>query len=84
MRNCLNSIHVEWLSMSLTGDLNVTTRTTLAPAQKLHLDRAARTAGEAFAFDEPDAAPATIRFYGSGLVWLSMAAVAVLGLGLVF
>jgi hypothetical protein len=71
--------------MSLTGDSGVTTRTTLAPAQKLHLDRAARNAGEAFAFDEPDATPATThRSYGSSLIWLSMAAVAILGLGLVF
>jgi hypothetical protein len=70
--------------MSLTGDLDVTTRTTMAPAQKLHLDRAARIAGEAFAFDEPDAAPAVHRSYGSGLIWLSMAAVAVLSFGLLF
>jgi hypothetical protein len=70
--------------MSLTGDLSVTTRTTLAPAQKLHLDRAARNAGEAFAFDEPDTAPVASRSYGSSLVWLGMAAVAVFGLSLVF
>jgi hypothetical protein len=70
--------------MSLTGDLIVTTRTTLAPAQKLHLDRAARNAGEAFAFDEPDATPAASRSYGSSLIWLGMAAVAVLGLSLIF
>lgn len=71
--------------MSLTGDLSVTTRTTLAPAQKLHLDRAARNAGEAFAFDEPDATtPAPSRSYGASLIWLGMASVAVLGLSLVF
>jgi hypothetical protein len=70
--------------MSLTGDLGVATRTTLTPAQKLHLDRAARNAGEAFAFDEPDTTPAVHRSYGSSLVWLGMAAVAVLGLSLVF
>ena len=69
--------------MSLTGDLGVTTRTTLAPAQKLHLDRAARNAGEAFAFDEPDTAPAASRSYGASLIWLGMAAVAVMGLSLV-
>ena len=62
----------------------MTTRTTLRPAQKLHLDRAARNAGEAFAFDEPDATPAAHRSYGSSLIWLGMAAVAVLGLSLVF
>jgi hypothetical protein len=63
--------------------LGVTTRTTLAPAQKLHLDRAARNAGEAFAFDEPDAAPVAPRTYGSSLIWLGMAALAVVGLALV-
>lgn len=70
--------------MSLTGDTGVTTRTTLGPAQKLHLDRAARNAGEAFAFDEPDMTPVAHRSYGSSLIWISMAAVALLGLGLVF
>ena len=70
--------------MSLTGDLIVTTRTTLAPARKLHLDRAARNAGEAFAFDEPDAAPAASRSFGANLVWLAMAVAALAGLGLVF
>jgi hypothetical protein len=75
---------LEWLSLSLTGDLSVTTRTTLGPAQKLHLDRAARNAGEAFAFEEPDATPVVHRSYGSSLIWLAMAAVAVLGLSLVF
>jgi hypothetical protein len=70
--------------MSLTGDLSVTMRTNMAPAQKLHLDRAARNAGEAFAFDEPDTTPAASRSYGSSLVWLGMAAVAVVGLSLVF
>jgi hypothetical protein len=84
IRNCLNSIHVEWLSMSLTGGWDVTTRTTLRPAHKLHLDRAARNAGEAFAFDEPDTTPVAHRTYGSSLIWLGMAAVAVLGLSLVF
>jgi len=70
--------------MSLTGETGVTTRTTLRPAQKLHLDRAARNAGEAFAFDEPDTAPVTQRSYGSTLIWLAMAAVAVLGLSFLF
>ena len=60
------------------------TRTTLGSAQKLHLDRAARIAGEAFAFDEPDTTPSSSRSIGSTLVWLSMAALAVLGLGLAF
>lgn len=59
-------------------------RTTLGPAQKLHLDRAARNAGEAFAFDEPDNTPAMKSTYGSSLLWLSIAAVAVLGLGFAF
>jgi hypothetical protein len=61
----------------------MTTRTTLAPAQKLHLDRAARNAGEAFAFDEPDMTPAAKGSYGSTLLWLSMSVVAVLGLSFV-
>ena len=56
------------------------TRTTLAPARKLHLDRAARNAGEAFAFDEPDTSPVAQRSYVSSLIWLSMAAAAVIGL----
>jgi hypothetical protein len=56
----------------------------LAPAQKLHLDRAARNAGEAFAFDEPDNTPVAHRSYGSSLLWLAIAAVAVIGLGLTF
>ncbi len=60
----------------------MTTRTTLRPAHKLHLDRAARNAGEAFAFDEPDTTPVAPRSYGSSLIWLGMAAVAVLGLAL--
>jgi hypothetical protein len=60
-------------------------RTTVGPARKLHLDRAARTAGEAFAFDEPDTTP-TVKSgtFGSSLLWLSIAAVAVLGLGFAF
>jgi hypothetical protein len=58
------------------------TRTTLGPARKLHLDRAARNAGEAFAFDEPDTVPAANRAVGSSLLWLSIAAIALLGLGL--
>ena len=62
----------------------MTTRTTLRPAHKLHLDRAARNAGEAFAFDEPDTTPVAHRTYGPSLIWLGMAAVAVLGLSLVF
>lgn len=32
----------------------MTMRTTLGTAQQLHLSRAARTAGEAFAFEEPE------------------------------
>lgn len=62
----------------------MTTRATLGPAQKLHLDRAARNAGEAFAFDEPDTTPTTHRSYKSSLIWLSIAVVAVMGLSLIF
>jgi len=60
-------------------------RTTMGSARKLHLDRAARIAGEAFAFEEPDAGPAAkSSTFGSSLLWLSIAAVAVLGLGFAF
>jgi len=65
----------------------VTTRTTLGTAQQLHLNRAARTAGEAFAFEEPEAAPAptaSSRSYGANLLWLVMALIAVLALWLSF
>ncbi|SCZ07878.1 hypothetical protein [Microvirga guangxiensis] len=59
-------------------------RTTMGSAQKLHLDRAARIAGEAFAFDEPDTAPVTkSSTIGSSLLWLSMAA-ALIGLSFAF
>jgi hypothetical protein len=63
------------------------TRTTLGTAQQLHLNRAARTAGEAFAFEEPDATPVTPpagRSLGTNLLWLVMALVAVLALWLSF
>lgn len=59
-------------------------RTTVGPAQKLHLDRAARNAGEAFAFEEPDTAPVAKSSIGSSLLWLSMAVVAVLALSFAF
>ncbi|WP_445500532.1 hypothetical protein [Microvirga sp. G4-2] len=60
-------------------------RTTVGPARKLHLDRAARIAGEAFAFDEPDTTPAVkSSTFGSSVLWLSIAAVAILGLGFAF
>lgn len=60
-------------------------RTTMGSAQKLHLDRAARIAGEAFAFDEPDTTPVVkSSTFGSSLLWLSMAAVAVIGLSYAF
>jgi hypothetical protein len=65
----------------------VTTRTTLGTAQQLHLNRAARTAGEAFAFEEPDAAPvalASSRSYVANVLWLVMALVAMLALWLSF
>lgn len=55
-------------------------RTTMGSAQKLHLDRAARTAGEAFAFEEPDTAPVAKASYGSTLLWLAIAVVAIIGL----
>jgi hypothetical protein len=70
--------------MSLT-ESEAGMRTTMGSAQKLHLDRAARIAGEAFAFDEPDTIPATkSSTLGSSLLWLSMAAVAIIGLSFTF
>lgn len=60
-------------------------RTTIGSARQLHLNRAARIAGEAFAFDEPDTTPvARSGTFGSSVLWLSIAAVAVLGLGYAF
>lgn len=60
-------------------------RTTIGSARQLHLNRAARTAGEAFAFDEPDTAPVgKSSTFGPSLLWLSIAAFAVLGLGYAF
>jgi hypothetical protein len=65
----------------------VTTRTTLGTAQQLHLNRAARTAGEAFAFEEPETAPVaqppSRSLLANGL-WLSIALVAILALWLSF
>ena len=58
----------------------MTTRTALGTAQKLHLDRAARTAGEAFAFDEPDMTPAAGRSPWTNALWLAMAVVAIVAL----
>lgn len=56
-------------------------RTTMGTARKHHLDRAARIAGEAFAFEEPDNTPAVkSNAYASSLMWLLIAAVAILGL----
>jgi hypothetical protein len=60
------------------------TRTSVGSARKLHLDRAARNAGEAFAFDEPDAVPPSHRSFGPTLLWLAIAGVAILALSLAF
>jgi hypothetical protein len=60
------------------------TRTSVGSARKLHLDRAARNAGEAFAVDEPDAVPPPHRSYGSTLLWLGIAAIAIVALRLAF
>jgi hypothetical protein len=48
-------------------------------ATPIHLDRAARIAGEAFAFDEPDYAPIAKSGWGS-VLWLSAGLVALCGL----
>jgi hypothetical protein len=45
-------------------------------ARQLHLARAARTAGEAFAFVEPEATAAGRRVPASVLVWAALGAVA--------
>lgn len=59
----------------------MTTRTTLGTAQQLHLSRAARTAGEAFAFDEPEAlAPQSRTGLPLGLFLTGLAAVALAAL----
>jgi hypothetical protein len=58
--------------------------TTLGTAQQLHLNRAARTAGEAFAFDEPETAPAAPRTIGVNALWLVMALIAISALWLSF
>ncbi|HLM38155.1 MAG TPA: hypothetical protein VK434_01000 [Microvirga sp.] len=62
----------------------MTTRTSVGSARKLHLDRAARNAGEAFAFDEPEAIPSSHWSLGSTLLWLAIAGVAVVALSLAF
>jgi hypothetical protein len=59
-------------------------QTNLSAARQMHLNRAARTAGEAFAFHDTDVPRAQQRGFGSGLLWLGMAAVAGLGLWLGF
>lgn len=46
----------------------------------IHLDRAARSAGEAFAVDEPDSAPVAARSLWSNALWLGIAVVALGGL----
>jgi len=55
---------------------------TLGSAQQLHLNRVARMAGEAFAFDEPDKAPARNRSGVTHFLWLAVAAVAAAALWL--
>lgn len=56
-------------------------RTTVGTAQQLHLTRAARTAGEAFAFDEPENLDQPSRTRKSTtLFWLGLAAAALAAL----
>ena len=45
-------------------------------ARNIHLARAARSAGEAFAHTSPDDAPAPAATRGAGLAWLSLGFVA--------
>jgi hypothetical protein len=53
--------------------------TRIVAATPIHLDRAARVAGEAFAFDEPDYAPAAKSGWGN-ILWLSVGLMALCGL----
>ena len=55
VKNCLSQVHVKALKVhELDGRRDVTR---IVATSSIHLDRAARVAGEAFAFDEPDYAP---------------------------
>ena len=47
---------------------------------QIHLDRAARNAGEAFALDEPDPIPVPQRVISSNVLWTFVAVVALGGL----
>ncbi len=44
--------------------------TRIVATSSIHLDRAARVAGEAFAFDEPDYAPVAKSGWGT-ILWLT-------------
>ena len=57
----------------------MTTRT-VAATHHIHLDRAARIAGEAFAFDEPDNAPVAQKSSWANVLWLVVALAALSGL----
>ncbi|WP_210483257.1 hypothetical protein [Microvirga antarctica] len=57
----------------------MTTRT-VAATHHIHLDRAARIAGEAFAFDEPDLAPLAQRYGWTSILWVALGAIALAGL----
>jgi hypothetical protein len=59
--------------------VGVVTRSTAGTAKQLHLNRAARVAGEAFAFVEPESARAVSQlraFRIGGFVWLMLGAAA--------
>jgi hypothetical protein len=57
---------------------------TMGTAQQLHLARAARIAGEAFAFDEPETARAPSRATWLNALWLAIALMAVTALWFTF
>lgn len=52
----------------------------VAATHHIHLDRAARNAGEAFAFDEPDTAPVAQKSIQINALWGAVAAVALTAL----
>jgi hypothetical protein len=56
--NRLIKVHVDLLSLRFIEEVSVGAQTSFGSARNLHLARAARVAGEAFAFNEPETAPA--------------------------
>ncbi|WP_157961418.1 hypothetical protein [Microvirga flavescens] len=61
----------------------MTPRTTVGSAQNLHLTRTARVAGEAFAFNEPEAVPVAQRA-SYNLLWIALGLIAAAALYIAF